>query len=52
MVIRLQAKTAMLTKKHYFIDDAQDVFADWRNPMKDVKAKIAIDRCIFGDHKP
>ena len=49
----------MFEIKHYITDDGRDVFADWRDKVKDNKAKIAIDRRIyraelgnFGDHKP
>ncbi|WP_414039142.1 type II toxin-antitoxin system RelE/ParE family toxin [Acidithiobacillus sp. M4-SHS-6] len=49
----------MFEIKHYITVDGQDVFADWRDQMKDSKAKIAIDRRIYraelgnlGDHKP
>ncbi len=45
--------------KHYITREDRDVFADWRDTLKDNKAKIAIDRRIFraelgnfGDHKP
>jgi len=49
----------MFEIRHYITDDGRDVFADWRDKVKDSKAKIAIDRRIyraepgnFGDHKP
>jgi len=49
----------MFEIKHYISDDGRDVFADWRDRVKDSKARIAIDRRIyraelgnFGDHKP
>lgn len=49
----------MFEIKHYITDDGRDVFVDWRNKVKDNKAKIAIDRRIyrielgnFGDYKP
>ena len=49
----------MFEIKHYVTDDGRDVFADWREKVKDNKTKIAIDRRIyraelgnFGDHKP
>ena len=49
----------MFEIKHYITDDDRDLFLDWRNKLKDGKAKIAIDRRIyrvelgnFGDHKP
>ena len=49
----------MFEIKHYIADNGHDVFADWRDKVKENKAKIAIDRRIyraelgnFGDHKP
>ncbi|MFT4347566.1 type II toxin-antitoxin system RelE/ParE family toxin [Bartonella ancashensis] len=44
----------------YYIDKAgRNIFADWRSKVRDIKARIAIDRRImrvelgdFGDHKP
>jgi putative addiction module killer protein len=49
----------MFEIKHYITDDGHDVFAEWRDKVKDGKARIAIDRRIyrielgnFGDHKP
>jgi len=49
----------MFEVKHYIADDGHDVFEDWRDRVKDRKARIAIDRRIyraelgnFGDHKP
>ena len=49
----------MFEIRHYITDDGRDVFAAWRDKVKDNKAKIAIDRRIyraelgnFGDHKP
>ena len=49
----------MFEIKHYVADDGLDVFADWRDKVKDSKARIAIDRRIyrvelgnFGDSKP
>lgn len=48
----------MFEIRHYITDDGRDVFADWRNSVKDTKAKIAVDRRIYrvelgnlGDHK-
>ncbi|MDR2000672.1 MAG: type II toxin-antitoxin system RelE/ParE family toxin [Zoogloeaceae bacterium] len=48
----------MFEIKHYLTESGHDVFADWRDTVKDGKAKIAIDRRIyraelgnFGDHK-
>lgn len=45
--------------KHYITRNGLDVFMYWRDKVKDIKAKIAIDRRIyraelgnFGDHKP
>jgi len=49
----------MFEIRHYITSDGRDVFAEWREQVKDGKAKIAIDRRIyrvelgnFGDHKP
>jgi putative addiction module killer protein len=49
----------MFEIKHYITDVGRDAFADWRDKVKDSKAKIAIDRRLyrvelgsFGDHKP
>lgn len=49
----------MFEIRHYITDDGRDVYADWRDEVKDIKAKIAIDRRVyrlelgnFGDHKP
>ncbi|GHT86051.1 addiction module killer protein [Betaproteobacteria bacterium] len=49
----------MFEIKHYLTDNGSDVFADWRDKVKDTKTQIAIDRRIyraelgnFGDHKP
>ena len=49
----------MFEIRHYITDDGRDMFADWRDKVKDSKAKIVIDRRIyraelgnFGDHKP
>ncbi len=49
----------MFEIKHYITDDGRDPFAEWRDKVKDSKARIAIDRRIyraelgnFGDHKP
>jgi putative addiction module killer protein len=48
----------MFEIKYYLTEDGVDVFADWRDRVKDGKAKIAIDRRVyrvelgnFGDHK-
>jgi putative addiction module killer protein len=45
--------------RHYITCDDRDLFAEWRDGIKDSKVKIAIDRRIyrvelgnFGDHKP
>ena len=37
----------MFEIRHYITDDGRDVFADWRDKVKDSKAKIAIDRRIY-----
>mgnify|MGYP000073563487 FL=1 len=49
----------MFEIRHYITDDGRDVYADWRDEVKDIKAKLAIDRRVyrlelgnFGDHKP
>ncbi|MBV8046901.1 MAG: type II toxin-antitoxin system RelE/ParE family toxin [Paludibacterium sp.] len=45
--------------RHYLDREGRDHFAKWREKLRDIKAKIAIDRRImrvelgnFGDHKP
>jgi hypothetical protein len=37
----------MFEIRHYITDDGRDVYADWRDEVKDIKAKIAIvtDAC-------
>lgn len=49
----------MFEIKHYITSNGSDVFAEWRDNLKDSKSKIAVDRRIyraelgnFGDHKP
>ncbi|MDR2574616.1 MAG: type II toxin-antitoxin system RelE/ParE family toxin [Desulfovibrio sp.] len=44
--------------RHYLDDNGHDLFAEWREELRDPKARIAIDRRInrmelgnFGDHK-
>jgi putative addiction module killer protein len=44
--------------RHYLSQSEKDVFMDWRRQLRDMKAKIAIDRRIirmelgnFGDHR-
>ena len=44
--------------RHYVNDSGHDLFDEWRDQIRDVKAKIAVDRRIirmelgnFGDHK-
>ncbi|MFZ6640257.1 type II toxin-antitoxin system RelE/ParE family toxin [Undibacterium sp. TC4M20W] len=44
--------------KHYLSSDNKDIYFDWVRKLRDVKARIAIDRRInrielgnFGDHK-
>ena len=44
--------------RHYLTQKDVDVFAEWREQLRDTKAKVAIDRRIyraesgnFGDHK-
>lgn len=45
--------------RHYIDGSGRDHFAEWRMKVRDIKARIAIDRRImrmelgnFGDHKP
>ena len=45
--------------RHYLDPNGRDHFAEWRDQVRDTKARIAIDRRImrlelgnFGDHKP
>ncbi|MBB6153687.1 putative addiction module killer protein [Pseudomonas sp. JAI115] len=49
----------MIEIRHYIDYTGADPFADWREQVRDIKARIAIDRRImrvelgnFGDHKP
>ncbi|AAF85613.1 type II toxin-antitoxin system RelE/ParE family toxin [Xylella fastidiosa subsp. morus] len=49
----------MLEIKHYITEDGRDLFSEWRDKVKDIKVRIAIDRRLynlelgnFGDHKP
>jgi putative addiction module killer protein len=49
----------MFEIRHYLTDDGRDLFAEWRDKLKDTRVKIAIDRRLyrielgnFGDHKP
>ena len=49
----------MFQLEHYLTGDDHDVFAEWHGRLKDIKAKLAIDRRLahveagnFGDHKP
>ena len=49
----------MIEIRHCVTGDGRDTFADWRDEVKESKAKIAIDRRVyrlelgnFGDHKP
>jgi len=37
----------MFEIKHYITNSGRDLFADWRDKVKDSKAKIAIDRRIY-----
>jgi putative addiction module killer protein len=44
--------------RHYLTQNDKDVFMEWRRQLRDVKARIAVDRRInrmgsgnFGDHK-
>jgi putative addiction module killer protein len=45
--------------RHYLTPDGRDVYFEWYRKIRDVKARVAIDRRInrielgnFGDHKP
>ena len=49
----------MIEIRHYIDVNGHDPFGEWRNKVRDIKAKIAIDRRIMrmelgnlGDHKP
>jgi putative addiction module killer protein len=49
----------MIEIRHYIDSNGRDPFAGWREKVRDIKARIAIDRRImrvelgnFGDHKP
>jgi putative addiction module killer protein len=44
--------------RHYLTPDQRDIYLEWHRKLRDSKARIAIDRCIywielgnFGDHK-
>ncbi|MEK7738227.1 MAG: type II toxin-antitoxin system RelE/ParE family toxin [Pseudomonadota bacterium] len=48
----------MYEVRHYLTPDGKDVFLDWLRKLRDVTARIAVDRrvnrielCNFGDHK-
>jgi putative addiction module killer protein len=48
----------MVEIRHYITADEKDVFLDWLRKLRDVRARIAIDRRVnrvelgnFGDHK-
>lgn len=48
----------MYEVRHYLTPDGKDVFLDWVRKMRDVMARIAVDRRVnrielgnFGDHK-
>ncbi|MDK9704601.1 MAG: hypothetical protein OEL20_15815 [Sulfuritalea sp.] len=48
----------MYEVRHYLTPDGKDVFLDWLRKLRDVTAKIAVDRRVnrielgnFGDHK-
>lgn len=48
----------MYEARHYLTPDGKDVFLDWLRKLRDVTAKIAVDRRVnrielgnFGDHK-
>ena len=49
----------MFEVRHYITDDGHDIFASWHEALKDMRAKIAVERRIqrvelgnFGDCKP
>ncbi|ABM45190.1 hypothetical protein H704_00252 [Bartonella bacilliformis Peru38] len=49
----------MIEIKYYIDKTGRNIFADWHSEVRDIKARIAIDRRImrvelgnFGDHKP
>ena len=44
--------------RHYLTDDGKDIYLDWLRKLRDVTARIAVDRRVnrielgnFGDHK-
>ena len=44
--------------RHYLTDDSKDIYLDWLRKLRDVTARIAVDRRVnrielgnFGDHK-
>jgi putative addiction module killer protein len=48
----------MYEVRHYLSQDAKDVYLEWYRKLRDMKARIAIDRRVnrielgnFGDHK-
>lgn len=48
----------MYEVRHYLTPDGKDVFLDWLRKLRDVSARIAVDRRVnrielgnFGDHK-
>jgi len=48
----------MYEVRHYLTPEGRDVYRDWYDKLRDIKARIAIDRRInrielgnFGDHK-
>jgi putative addiction module killer protein len=48
----------MYEVRHYLTPDGKDVFLDWLRKLRDVTARIAVDRRVnrielgnFGDHK-
>ena len=48
----------MFEVRHYLTPDGKDVFLDWLRKLRDVTARIAVDRRVnrielgnFGDHK-
>jgi len=49
----------MYEVRHYMTSEGKDVYSEWHRRLRDIRAKIAIDRRVnrmelenFGDHKP
>ena len=59
MVVFINDNKDMHQIRHYLDPNGRDHFAEWRDQVRDTKARIAIDRRVmrlelgnFGDHKP